>query len=171
VINLAENLLFGEIPQNLGASGNLQSLVVRNNRLTGPIPQGLAASTGILNINLSENDPDNDGSSGLDGEIPEFFGTFSSLRWLKLHGNRLQGEIPASLSDLSSLVRLTFHNNRLQGEVPSGFCDENIPTNTRSSIKNLTADCGGDPREIECSCCTLCVVETVPALPSRSDGA
>jgi len=76
--------------------------------LTGPIPQGLAASTGILNINLSENDPDNDGSSGLDGEIPEFFGTFSSLRWLKLHGNRLQGEIPASLSDLSSLGECVF---------------------------------------------------------------
>eukprot|EP00957_Ditylum_brightwellii_P121177 9241913-Ditylum_brightwellii.AAC.1 len=145
----------------------------------------------LVNINLSENDPDNDGSSGLDGEIPEFFGTFSSLnrkiarqqvrtpwsppfwkmaRWLKLHGNRLQGEIPASLSDLSSLVRLTFHNNRLQGEVPSGFCDENIPTNTRFSLKNLTADCGGDPREIECSCCKLCVAETIPALSSRSDG-
>mmetsp|Transcript_7731 Transcript_7731/g.10735 ORF Transcript_7731/g.10735 Transcript_7731/m.10735 type:complete len:142 (+) Transcript_7731:1635-2060(+) len=100
----------------------------------------------------------------------QFLVSFRSSGWLKLHGNRLQGEIPASLSDLSSLVRLTFHNNRLQGEVPSGFCDENIPTNTRSSIKNLTADCGGDPREIECSCCTLCVVETVPALPSRSDG-
>mmetsp|Transcript_558 Transcript_558/g.916 ORF Transcript_558/g.916 Transcript_558/m.916 type:complete len:216 (+) Transcript_558:2846-3493(+) len=157
VINLAENNLVGTIPSSIGQSGNLLSLVLRNNRLTGSIPPGLASSTDILHINLSENDPDKDATSGIDGQIPDFFGSFTKLKWLKLHGNRLQGEIPASLSDATSLVHVTLHDNFLRGEVPTGFCDATDLTNTRSGMKNLTADCDGEPRIVECSCCTVCI--------------
>jgi hypothetical protein len=47
----------------------------------------------------------------------------------------------------SGELRLEF--NELTGTVPQEVCDLNLV--------DLVTDCGGDPPEIVCTCCTFCV--------------
>ena len=83
--------------------------------LTGEIPAQLGNLSGLVDLNLSENE--------LTGEIPTELGDLSSLRYLDLDHNRLTGEIPAELGELTSLFVLSLRWNQLTGEIPTELGD------------------------------------------------
>ena len=109
-LELRANGLTGEIPPELGALANLESLSLLRNGLTGEIPPELGALASLESLSLLRN--------GLTGEIPPELGALASLEWLYLGVNDLTGEIPSELGALANLERLYLANNRLTGEIP-----------------------------------------------------
>ena len=93
----------------------LQGMRLQGTGLTGEIPAQLGNLSGLVDLNLSENE--------LTGEIPTELGNLSSLRSLKLNHNQLTGEIPAELGELPSLSVLSIRWNQLTGEIPPELGD------------------------------------------------
>lgn len=69
------------------------------------IPRDLAESTQLVNFSCS--------NCNIVGQIPDFFGDFSSLSSLRLSSNRLSGEIPSSFD--GSLLQNLFLNDQEEG--------------------------------------------------------
>ncbi|KAJ9678944.1 hypothetical protein PVL29_020989 [Vitis rotundifolia] len=67
-------------------------------------------STTLLHLDLSP--------SGLNGLIPDAFGSMNSLEYLDLSWNALDGEIPDAIGDMGSLAFLDLSDNQLQGSIP-----------------------------------------------------
>ena len=135
-LDLGNNELTGEIPNELGNLSNLQYLYLYRNELTGEIPNELGNLSNLQYLSLSNNE--------LTGEIPNELGNLSSLERLYLSNNELTGEIPNELGNLSSLKRLWLYNNELTGEIPqsvnnlSGNKRLNNPPYSTSEIPNQT---------------------------------
>ena len=115
VVNLSENNLTGEIPNELGSLSHLRRLYLQRNGLSGPIPASLG--------NLAMNEALFLHRNALSGEIPAELGNLSNLRWLALNANQLSGTIPAQLGDLAELRWLNFDENELGGDIPSELGD------------------------------------------------
>jgi len=62
-------------------------------------------------LSLSNND--------LTGEIPEYIGCLTNLKYLDLSINSLSGNIPSEIGNLVQLETLYLYQNELTGEVPS----------------------------------------------------
>ena len=115
VVNLSENNLTGEIPNELGSLSHLRRLYLQRNGLSGLIPASLG--------NLAMNEALFLHRNALSGEIPAELGNLSNLRWLALNANQLSGTIPAQLGDLAELRWLNFDENELSGNIPSELGD------------------------------------------------
>ena len=110
-LELRANGLTGEIPPELGALANLESLSLLRNGLTGEIPPELGALASLEWLYLGVND--------LTGEIPSELGALANLERLYLANNRLTGEIPPELGALVNLEGLfLFGNLDLFGTLP-----------------------------------------------------
>ncbi|OAY65609.1 LRR receptor-like serine/threonine-protein kinase GSO1 [Ananas comosus] len=107
-LDLSYNNLGGEIPFDLLASPNLESVDLSHNRLGGAIPTNL--SIGLQWLLLSEN--------LLSGIIPTSIGKLSQLANLELDNNNLYSEIPSQLGNCSNLEFLDLSSNALYGELP-----------------------------------------------------
>ena len=94
---------------------SLQGMRLQGTGLTGEIPAQLGNLSGLVELNLSENQ--------LTGEIPTELGNLSSLRDLDLDHNQLTGQIPAELGELPSLLVLSIRWNQLTGEIPTELGD------------------------------------------------
>ncbi|MCY4449246.1 MAG: S8 family serine peptidase, partial [Chloroflexi bacterium] len=110
-LELGDNQLSGEVPEQLRNLANLKSLDLSDNQLTGPIPTWLGSLANLQALILSGNQ--------LTGEIPEQLGSLANLEWLALSENELTGEIPAKLGSLANLEGLYLWGNQLSGEIPS----------------------------------------------------
>ncbi|WCJ39093.1 disease resistance family protein / LRR family protein [Euphorbia peplus] len=138
VLNLARNLLHGEIPdcwrswKNLGAvkfsnnkfGGNipssignlslLESLNLRNNNLSGEIPWQIQNCKYLFTLDFSENN--------FVGKFPTWIGDrFGDLRILSLSANKFDGYLPMGLCGLVSLHILNLAHNSFSGMIPSCF--------------------------------------------------
>ncbi|KAJ9128554.1 hypothetical protein P3X46_034884 [Hevea brasiliensis] len=111
LINLQNNSLRGEIPQQLGKLFRLQKFFVNNNSLNGTIPLNLTRCFQLNTIYLQWNN--------LAGKIPEELGSLPKLEKLGLCNNHLTGEIPPSLGNLSSLTTFSATFNDLEGSIPN----------------------------------------------------
>ncbi|XP_059446576.1 putative receptor-like protein kinase At3g47110 [Corylus avellana] len=109
-INLINNSMFGEIPQELGRLRRLQHLNLTLNYFGGSLPTNLSHCTQLRVLNVPINK--------LVGKIPEEFSSLSKLVYLQLGGNNLTGTIPVWIGNFSSLSVLTFPLNNLQGSIP-----------------------------------------------------
>ena len=114
-LSLSQNMLSGEIPEELGDLANLQWLYLDGNQLSGEIPEELGNLASLQRLYLSQN--------MLSGEIPEELGDLANLQHLYLYENALSGEIPEELGDLASLQRLYLYENELSGEIPEELGD------------------------------------------------
>lgn len=80
----------GEIPRELGALSNLESLDLSGNDLTGGIPPELGALSSLESLDLSSND--------LSGAIPPELDALSSLWKFSFHHNAFEGCVPDGLA-------------------------------------------------------------------------
>ncbi|KAL6493057.1 hypothetical protein OROGR_032816 [Orobanche gracilis] len=109
VLNLAHNLISGEISADIPAS--MRILDLSSNSLSGRIPGKFSAAHQLQLINLSFN--------RFFGEIPATVGALQQLQYLWLDGNELYGTIPSAISNCSSLIHLSAGDNMLSGVVPA----------------------------------------------------
>jgi len=124
----------------------LDFLALQNNNFTGEIPSGIFEAPNIRIVYLSDNQ--------FQGPIPENFGDARLLKDLYLDGNQLTGTVPeVGVNQLQQLTELLLEDNQLTGQVPASICALREPVGV---LRNLYADCGGDPPKIICTCCTRC---------------
>jgi len=114
-INLANNGLQKELPQNIQTFSYLVRLDLRNNQLIGHIPEIIGDLTYLEHLDLSANN--------FTGSIPDTFGQLNQLESLILYDNQLSGEIPASLGLSVSLKRLYLEKNHLSGNLPKELAE------------------------------------------------
>ncbi|KAJ8485185.1 hypothetical protein OPV22_017670 [Ensete ventricosum] len=111
VLNLASNLIRGEIPLSLSSYVRLETLDLSGNQLNGTIPGFVADFLNLRELYLSSNQ--------LSGSIPDELGDgCRSLQHLDLSGNILVGSIPGSLGDCSELRSLILSSNLLDDVIP-----------------------------------------------------
>lgn len=111
--DLSNNMLSGNIPEEIGLFSSLRVLDFGGNVLEGKIPMSITNVTSLEFLTLSSNQ--------LVGEIPPGIGLMKKLRWIYLGYNNLSGEIPKELGELTSLQHLNLVYNNLTGEIPTSF--------------------------------------------------
>lgn len=122
IVNVSNNALSGQIPEDLGAiCGSLKLLDGSKNQIGGTIPPSLGSLVSLVALNLSWN--------LLQGQIPSSLGQIKDLSYLSLAGNNLVGSIPSSFGQLHSLQELELSSNSLSGEIPNNLVN----------LRNLTA--------------------------------
>ena len=112
-ISLPSNGLTGEIPDEIGALTDLQSLDLRWNSIEGLIPLAIENLATLKILLLSGN--------SLSGPIPWQLGNLSALERLDVSYNNLSGRIPAELSLPLNLYAVGLHYNNLEGDIPWQF--------------------------------------------------
>ncbi|XP_071691320.1 uncharacterized protein [Rutidosis leptorrhynchoides] len=110
---LADNYLYGLIPESLAKSPNLYDLRLFNNSLSGLLPSDLGKNSGLRALDVSFNK--------LFGELPVGLCEKDELVDLILIGNSFSGELPSSLGECKSLGRVRVSVNKFSGEVPVGI--------------------------------------------------
>ncbi|MXX65530.1 MAG: hypothetical protein F4Z40_00595 [Chloroflexi bacterium] len=108
---LPDNLLSGQIPDQIALLDRLRVLNLSGNRLTGSIPAALGEAHQLQTIRLDQN--------RLSGRIPPELGDLARLEYLDLSSNRISGSIPPQLAELARLQTLRIAANELSGPVPS----------------------------------------------------
>ncbi|XP_037471355.1 putative receptor-like protein kinase At3g47110, partial [Triticum dicoccoides] len=112
---LYNNSLSGFIPQSLGNLSELNKLVARNCALEGPIPASQGELKNLIVLELSKN-------YHLNGSMPKEIFKLPSLSWyLDLSYNSLSGPIPNEVGSLTNLNPLTPSGNRLSGKIPESI--------------------------------------------------
>lgn len=136
------NDLEGSIPEKIELLTDLESLALGDNDLTGPLPSELKELGRLTSLDLSSN--------SLEGTIPSELAELRDLVTLILSSNQLTGDVPSELRSIPSLSTMSLEFTDITGGLESGFCNQS------SLGVEIQADCGGDPPEVECSCCTAC---------------
>lgn len=112
-LNLWDNNLTGQLPEELGNLTAIEWLSLGNNKLEGSIPECIGNLSFLKSLDLMSN--------SVSGEIPSFIGNLSALEYLYLNDNELEGGIPECIGDLSRLKYLNLANNMLSGEIPASI--------------------------------------------------
>ncbi len=138
-VSLANTLVSGSLPDQIGDLTALQHLGMNNNRLHGTIPEALFTRNIMLKvIDLSHNlfsgylPPSPGGgnkalsmfiatNNELSGTIPSTLGQLTTLHGLFLAENKFTGVLPESFSTLTSLKYLHLYRNQLTGSIPSSW--------------------------------------------------
>ncbi|KAB2845682.1 MAG: hypothetical protein F9K45_03445, partial [Melioribacteraceae bacterium] len=142
-LDLSYNNFPGSIPAGIADPGDLPSLEILyliSCGLSGSIPDEIGNLTNLIELDLSDN--------GLGGSIPSSFGNLNLLESLFLPFNNLSGSIPSELGDMSSLKELVLYNNNLSGTLPPAMFEPGDLPNLIGldiSVNNLT---GSLPAEI-----------------------
>ncbi|KAL3741436.1 hypothetical protein ACJRO7_016991 [Eucalyptus globulus] len=111
IILLSHNKFSGEVLSNIGNLQNLMALKLDGNNLGGIIPTSLGNLTKLIELNLGQNN--------FHGHIPSHLSQCHSLQWLSLSYNNLSGTIPPQLIGLSSItIILALSHNHLSGVLP-----------------------------------------------------
>ncbi|XP_012073902.2 receptor-like protein 13 [Jatropha curcas] len=105
---------FNQIPSEFRETRYIN---MQGNRLTGSIPDDFLNKSGLLVLNLK----DNNLSSSIPNKFGTFPGTFPKLRlWaLLLGGNYLNGFVPNWLCELNELNFLDLSRNSFSGSIPN----------------------------------------------------
>ena len=112
-LELDDNNLTGEIPQEIGMLDRLYVLDLRWNSITGGL-DNLRNLVKLGELRLSAND--------FSGPIPISLGNMASLERLDLSDNRFTGSIPSEIGNLRDLEAFAAHGNQLTGKIPEELC-------------------------------------------------
>ncbi|XVF29510.1 hypothetical protein REPUB_Repub15cG0129000 [Reevesia pubescens] len=111
VIRFHSNKFIGSVPTSLGTLRLLKSLSLRNNKISGELPQLLRNLSSLVTLDLSENE--------LNGQIPAWLGlNLQNLMVLSLRSNKFHGHIPDELCALGPLQILDLSDNNISGYLP-----------------------------------------------------
>ncbi|XP_039138147.1 receptor-like protein EIX2 [Dioscorea cayenensis subsp. rotundata] len=122
-IDLSDNQLSGEIPEELTNLIGLQSLHLSKNHFTGKIPENISQLQWLESLDLSMNN--------LSGVIPQSMTLLTSLSDLNLSYNHLSGEIPSKGQFQTLLDSSIYYGNyRLCGFPLDVSCQNNNKTQT-----------------------------------------
>ena len=104
-LDLSFNNLTGVLPMEIGLLSKLQEFKIEaQSKDMTTCPEGVC--------------PEGVCPQGVGGPIPDEFGNMASLRWMRLHDNRLNGTIPDSMGKTARyLQQLTMDENELQGNL------------------------------------------------------
>ncbi|OAY83817.1 Receptor-like protein 12 [Ananas comosus] len=118
IMDLSENNLSGQIPEEIVALAILRSLNLSGNHLTGMIPERLGDMRSLESLDLSLNE--------LQGAIPQSLSALTFLNSLNLSYNNLSGRIPTG-NQLSTLNNPSIYigNTYLCGPPTGKNCTEN----------------------------------------------
>ncbi|KAK1299195.1 putative inactive leucine-rich repeat receptor-like protein kinase [Acorus calamus] len=110
-VNLHNNKLFGNLPEQLFSIDGLESLVLYGNSFVGSIPPGIGKLVYLQILDLSEN--------SLNGSVPDSILGCKRLKTLDLHRNRFVGSLPTGFGGaLGALEKLDLSYNRFDGPIP-----------------------------------------------------
>ncbi|KAM3307904.1 putative LRR receptor-like serine/threonine-protein kinase [Capsicum chacoense] len=110
-LNLWGNSFSGSIPREIGSVQSLQELCLGSNNFSSDIPGTLSGLSKLVYLDLSRNN--------FGGEIQEIFGQLTQVRFLVLHGNSYIGGIVSSgIPNLVNLSRLDLSDNHFSGPLP-----------------------------------------------------
>ena len=110
ILNLAENMMFGEIPASIGSCVKLEILAMRSNFFQGVIPSSLESLRGLQVLDLSKNN--------FSGNIPKFLESFIFLQLLNLSYNDFEGEVPTNGVFKNTSAIVIKGNGKLCGGMP-----------------------------------------------------
>ncbi|KAF3323243.1 putative LRR receptor-like serine/threonine-protein kinase [Carex littledalei] len=109
-IQVSDNLLSGEVPQEIGSVRNLSLILMDRNQLSGNLPASISQQPLVM-LNASSNQ--------FSGQIPTEIGDIMCLQSLDLSCNNFSGELPSSLNRLNQLENFNVsYNNLLVGNIP-----------------------------------------------------
>ncbi|KAL0326249.1 UNVERIFIED_CONTAM: Receptor-like protein EIX2 [Sesamum radiatum] len=130
VLNLANNQIYGEIPDRLGQSECwIQVLLVRNNNLSGELPSNLKNCYLLAVLDV--------GGNQLTGNIPPYLGAdLPYLQVLSLRHNEFFGMIPPELCYPNNIQVLDLSVNNMSGRIPR--CFNNYTSLVQSNLPNIT---------------------------------
>lgn len=139
----------GTIRDSFGRFSELRFVDYSRNNLVGSIPTSLFELPLLEIVYLFEN--------RLSSSIPENFGNSPFLRDFYIYSNVLLGTVPSiQPGQLPVFTEFRLENNQIGGTMPASICALRGPNN-ETDLVSLTADCAGNPPEIQCDCCTACV--------------
>ncbi|KAL5559787.1 hypothetical protein UlMin_035998 [Ulmus minor] len=109
-LNLAQNVLSGPFPAEIGQLSDMQYLSVGINNLTGQVPREIGNLTKLLSLSFSSN--------SFSGPLPTELGKLTSLQQLYIDSSGVTGPIPQELANLKSLQNLWASDNLFTGKLP-----------------------------------------------------
>jgi len=114
-IDLYNDNLYGEIPDEIGQLTNLVEINLGRNNFSGVIPESIGNLINLEKLYLHVND--------FSGQIPSSIINLSNIDRIYLYENNLTGTLPNITSDnLPLLDRLYIQENSLSGEIPNDIC-------------------------------------------------
>ncbi|KAG5558586.1 hypothetical protein RHGRI_008510 [Rhododendron griersonianum] len=115
-MDLSDNNISGEIPEEITSLLGLFSLNLSGNHLMGVIPKEIGNMESLESLDLSRNQ--------LSGELPQSMSDLTFLSHLNVSYNTLRGRIPSS-TQLQSLSASSFTGNGLCGPPLTQNCSTN----------------------------------------------
>lgn len=115
-MDLSDNNISGEIPEEITSLLGLRSLNLSGNHLMGVIPKEIGNMELLESLDLSRNQ--------LSGELPQSMSDLTFLSHLNVSYNTLRGRIPSS-TQLQSLSASSFTGNGLCGPPLTQNCSTN----------------------------------------------
>ena len=114
-LNMSRNAIHGSIPHELSHLSSLKVLDLSDNELSGEIPNNLSGDGDqlkYLKYFLL-------GGNGLSGSIPSNLFYLKSINGLDISNNNFIGKIPSQIKNSSNLIELSMSNNHFEGSIPS----------------------------------------------------
>ncbi|KAK9081959.1 hypothetical protein Syun_030941 [Stephania yunnanensis] len=134
-LQLSDNFLTGNIPQDIGKLNNLRVLTLRNNNLSGQIPSSINNLARLMYLELHHNNfegviPNTSNlqsllelglpGNKLNATLEQVFGeTWHGLLAAYLDDNSFTGSLPVEVGNFEHLVDMDVSNNYLEGEIPN----------------------------------------------------
>ena len=112
-LNLSNNQLTGQIPNEIGNLINLNYLDLSSNDLSGEIPSEIVNLINLNHLDLQNN--------ALSGEIPSEIGNLTNLNYLRLKNNDITGVIPEAVCNIAELF---LYENRFCPPYPDCWNDD-----------------------------------------------
>lgn len=149
-MRLGGNLLYGNIPPEIGFVSTLEALSLDRCFLSGVLPSDIGKLTALTELNIGTNAP-------LTGPLPTELGLLTQLQILDVSTNQFTGAIPTELGNIETLVEVRLGANSLTGAVPDEVCT--VAMDPMYALDILVVDCQGDTPSVTCevpTCCSGC---------------